>query len=184
MVPLETLALAHWRQSLFRSIVTARQNNGSPGPPGVNASTTTLSSTAPPEIGIVVTTKEIGALLEKNRDVVEEASQKAYFPVFRDSSLRTGDYLSMDSGEPADYTSDLMTAMEQLDGMSASKPSSPLRRAADESTFFGVASSKKIAKIIVKEDVSGTAKWTEYEPIRYVDKTLLCSTRPVLMGLV
>ena len=171
MVPLQTLALAHWRQSLLRSIITARPNNGAHSLPGANASPTNLTT---PELGIAVTADKIKPLLQVNRDAIEETSQKSCFPVFSDSSLRTGDYLSTDPGGPVDYTSALMTSMEQLDGTSPSKRSSSfLRRAADESTFFGIASSRKTANLIAKEEASGITRWTEFEPIRYVDEALL-----------
>ncbi|KAF8337930.1 uncharacterized protein EI90DRAFT_3013293 [Cantharellus anzutake] len=160
LVRLQDLALAHWKQSLFRSVITARPNNGVASSPGANA------STASRELGIAITANEIRALLEENGDSNQEVSQKPYFPVLEDTSSRTGDYLSTAGSGPADYMPNLMTAWEQGD-MTPKPGSKTPRRAADESTFFGVANVVKTAKVIAKEDVAGTQKWTEYEPIRF-----------------
>lgn len=192
----ETLTLAHWTHSLLRNYITSartphHQPHAQSGLPssvsalglGPSRSSTaigsngTVASPQPRDLGLARTTAERKASLEDNDPIrAARAARKTYFPVFADASARFGDYLSSPNlpAEPPNYSNSPLfsipsgTSETHSSTSGVGMPSTRVRKPSGETEFFGLGSPRKTARMVVQEDPTGTEKWTEFEPFRFV----------------
>ncbi|KAF8139866.1 hypothetical protein EV363DRAFT_1310983 [Boletus edulis] len=151
-VPMSVLQDAHWTQSLLRCRITARpRSNSSP--------TSSPSPARDKELGICVSTAEIIARLSNapKQSAVNE-TDKVYYPVAQDSSLRIGDSNGIE-GASMDQLFDLPAPLADR--------KSPSRVATSETNFFGLKAERKTAVECVASDATGIARWSPYPPCRF-----------------
>ena len=178
MVALQTLAMAHWTQSVFRGLITARpfsSHSASSSPlPRPNSPPSPSPLTTPRELGIVRKTAEIREALNSASQSQggEDEARKTYFPVLTDRSDRIGDNFSMASTIARSNSLLFGPESPQPPVSGDDKPKKP-RQIGDENSFFGLATSRRTARQIVSDDPTSKAQWTEFEPFRYPFYTLI-----------
>ncbi|KAF6766447.1 hypothetical protein DFP72DRAFT_866521 [Ephemerocybe angulata] len=175
-VPISTQT-ALWNQSMLRHRISARPKPPSPA--------TAQGLPSPPardkELGISLSTAELGLAPESKDSLTSSLEQKLHYPVPGDSSWRMGDN-GEESGDPSLKTAismeDLFTFSHSPCAASARQSSnrSGTRKVATdkdteicstESTFFGLKRERYANSECLDKDPTGKRRWTTFPPCRF-----------------